>query len=58
MNGKGEDALDPGNGAAMAKDETRSVKSASLFRIIATDIHFWIPLLVFVAGLVLLHELR
>ena len=41
----------------MAKDETGSVESASLFRIIATDIHFWIPLLVFVAGLVLLHEL-
>jgi hypothetical protein len=42
----------------MAKDETGSVESASLFRIIATDIHFWIPLLVLVAGLVLLHELR
>jgi hypothetical protein len=42
----------------MAKDETGRVGSASLFRIIATDIHFWIPLLVFVAGLVLLHEVR
>ena len=48
----------PSNGAAMAKDETGSVESASLIRIIATDIHFWIPLLVLVAGLVLLHELR
>ena len=42
----------------MAKDETGNLESASLFRIIATDIHFWIPLLVFVAGVVLLHELR
>jgi hypothetical protein len=43
----------------MAKDESGSVESAaSRFRIIASDIHFWIPLLVFVAGLVLLHELR
>jgi len=42
----------------MAKDETGSVESASRFHIIATDIHFWIPLLVFGAGLVLLHELR
>jgi hypothetical protein len=42
----------------MAKDETGNLAPASLLRIIATDIHFWIPLLVFVAGLVLLHELR
>ena len=41
----------------MAKDETGNQESASLFHIIVTDIHFWIPLLVFVAGLVLLHEL-
>ena len=48
----------PWNGAAMAKDESGSLESASVFRMIATDVHFWIPLLVFVAGLVLLHELR
>jgi hypothetical protein len=30
----------------------------SLFGVVATDIHFWIPLVVLVAGLVLLHELR
>jgi hypothetical protein len=30
----------------------------SLFRAIATDIHFWIPLLVLVGGLVLLDKLR
>jgi hypothetical protein len=47
----------PWKGAAMAKDETGNQESASLFHIIVTDIHFWIPLLVFVAGLVLLHEL-
>jgi hypothetical protein len=29
-----------------------------LLRVIASDIHFWIPLLVLLAGLVLLHELR
>jgi hypothetical protein len=58
INGTGEDALDPGMEPQLAKDETGNLKSASLFRIIATDIHFWIPLLVFVAGLVLLHALR
>jgi hypothetical protein len=30
----------------------------SLFRAIATDIHFWIPLIVLVGGLVLLDKLR
>jgi hypothetical protein len=30
----------------------------SLFRAVATDIHFWIPLIVLVAGLVLLDKLR
>ena len=29
-----------------------------LLRVIATDIHFWIPLAVLVAGLVLLNKLR
>ena len=29
----------------------------NLFRIIATDVHFWIPLTVLVAGLVLLDKL-
>ena len=29
----------------------------NLFRVIATDIHFWIPLGVLVAGLVLLDKL-
>ena len=30
----------------------------SVVRAIAGDIHFWIPLLVLVAGVVLLHELH
>jgi hypothetical protein len=29
----------------------------TLFRRIVTDIHFWIPLLVLIAGLLLLHRL-
>jgi hypothetical protein len=29
----------------------------TLFRKIVTDIHFWIPLLVLIAGLLLLHRL-
>ena len=30
----------------------------NLFRMIATDIHFWIPFVVLVGGLVLLDKLR
>jgi hypothetical protein len=30
----------------------------SLMRIVATDIHFWIPLAVLMAGLLLLNKLR
>ena len=30
----------------------------SLFRAIATDIHFWIPVIVLVGGLLLLDKLR
>jgi len=32
-------------------------QSLNLFRAIATDVHFWIPLTVLVAGLVLLDKL-
>jgi hypothetical protein len=42
----------------MPTEEGGQVEADSLFRIVATDIHFWIPLLVLAAGLVLLHELR
>ncbi len=31
--------------------------SPALFRLIATDIHFWIPVVVLVAGLLLLEKL-
>jgi hypothetical protein len=30
----------------------------NLFRAIATDIHFWIPLIVLIGGLLLLDKLR
>lgn len=32
--------------------------SRKLFRMITTDVHFWIPLLVLAAGLLLLDRLR
>jgi hypothetical protein len=32
--------------------------SRSLFRAIATDVHFWIPLIVLAGGLLLLDKLR
>jgi hypothetical protein len=33
-------------------------ESRSLLRVIVTDIHFWIPLAVLIAGLILLDKLR
>jgi hypothetical protein len=42
----------------MPTEEGGQVEANSLLRTVATDIHFWIPLLVLAAGLVLLHELR
>lgn len=38
--------------------QTERTDPPSLFRAIATDIHFWIPLIVLVGGLVLLDKLR
>jgi hypothetical protein len=35
-----------------------SIASLNLFRAIATDVHFWIPLIVLVGGLILLDTLR
>jgi hypothetical protein len=32
--------------------------SLNLFRAIATDLHFWIPLIVLIGGLLLLDKLR
>jgi hypothetical protein len=48
----------------MVQSENKSRKrnaassSLSLLRVIATDVHFWIPLAVLIAGLVLLDKLR
>ncbi len=42
----------------MANEESGRAGAGSLFGVVVTDIHFWIPLIVLVAGLVLLHELR
>lgn len=37
---------------------TESSAPLSLFRAVATDLHFWIPLIVLVGGLMLLDKLR
>jgi len=37
---------------------SRTDGSRNLFRAIATDLHFWIPLTVLLGGLVLLDKLR
>ena len=42
----------------MANEESGRAEVGRLFGIVVTDVHFWIPLIVLVAGLVLLHELR
>lgn len=42
----------------MAHEESRRAGTGSLFGVVVADVHFWIPLIVLVAGLVLLHELR
>ena len=42
----------------MSPDQTARATSLSLSRVIATDIHFWIPLVVLLGGLLLLHKLR
>jgi len=39
-------------------DSTDLTAPHDLFRVIATDIHFWIPFAVLVGGLVLLDKLR
>jgi hypothetical protein len=38
--------------------QTERTASQTLFRAIATDIHFWIPLIVLIGGLFLLDKLR
>jgi len=42
----------------MSQAQTRSTGSRNLFRVIVTDIHFWIPFTVLVGGLLLLDKLR
>ena len=37
---------------------TEPAAALNLFRAIATDLHFWIPLIVLVGGLLLLDKLR
>lgn len=39
-------------------DENVKVRPGSLLRTVVQDIHFWIPLIVLLAGLVFLRELR
>jgi len=38
--------------------DTSPSSERSVLRAIAGDIHFWIPLLVLIAGIALLHELH
>jgi hypothetical protein len=42
----------------MKKDGNGRTRSELSFRMIASDIHFWIPLLVLLAGLFVLHTLH
>jgi len=37
---------------------TERTAPLSLFRVIATDVHFWIPFAILVGGLLLLNQLR
>ncbi|PYX57901.1 MAG: translocated intimin receptor Tir [Acidobacteria bacterium] len=39
-------------------DENLRTRPDSLFSTIMGDVHFWIPLIVLLAGLLLLHELH
>ena len=42
----------------MSSETNDRTGSRSMFRVIATDIHFWIPLSVLFGGLFLLDKLR
>jgi hypothetical protein len=42
----------------ISREENVASASRGLLRVIATDIHFWIPLAVLAAGLLLLNKLR
>ena len=42
----------------MANDSSEQVRSKALLATILSDVHFWIPALVLLAGLIVLHQLR
>jgi hypothetical protein len=44
--------------ATMSPETSHRTDSGSMFRAIATDIHFWIPIGVLLGGLLLLDKLR
>ncbi|MGB6884303.1 MAG: hypothetical protein WA829_20795 [Candidatus Acidiferrum sp.] len=39
-------------------DETLSPRTAGVWTVIFTDVHFWVPAIVLLAGLIVLHWLR
>jgi hypothetical protein len=39
-------------------DETPAQKSADVWTTILTDVHFWVPAIVLLAGLAILHWIR
>jgi hypothetical protein len=39
-------------------EEKAAQKSASMWTMIFTDVHFWVPAVVLLAGLVVLHWIR
>jgi hypothetical protein len=43
---------------ATPESPTDSIRPRTNFRAIATDIHFWIPLVVLLGGLILLDKVR
>ena len=42
----------------MLKQQNAKLRPARLFQAVIGDIHLWIPLVVLLAGLLLLHHLR
>jgi hypothetical protein len=44
--------------ATMSPEANQRTNSGSMFRAIATDVHFWIPLSLLFGGLFLLDKLR
>jgi hypothetical protein len=44
--------------STMIENQNAKVRPARLFQAVIGDIHLWIPLVVLLAGLLLLHHLR